>query len=200
MKLMAPPRMNRILVVDDEPTLRLGFTFALKTEDYEVNAASNGSDALELLDEEDYDLVILDLRMPVMDGLETLAAIRQSKKRAHLPVILCSAHINTATAVQALNLSCFHFLSKPVRPSELRDEVASVIDPSHQSLIERIAQDLRDGHHQKALDQVPELESLPRRNIPLWKTIFQTLASGSQLKREALINEWPDLVDFLLVK
>ena len=198
--LVSPSRMNRILVVDDEPTLRLGFTFALKTEDYEVEAAANGREALELLSEKVYDLVILDLRMPEMDGLETLSAIREDEGKGHLPVILCSAHINTATAVQALNLSCFHFLSKPVRPAELREEVASLIDPDQQTPLEKIAQDLRDGHQEKALEQVSELESLPRRDTSLWKTIFQTLASGSRLKRDKLTEDWPDLVDNLLVK
>ena len=121
---LAPPKMNRILVVDDEPTLRMGFTFALKTEDCAVDSASNGREALEKIASEDYDLVILDLRMPGMNGLETLAAIRQDENNRHLPTILCSAHVDTATAVEALNLSCFHFISKPVRPAELRDEVA----------------------------------------------------------------------------
>ena len=198
--LLSPSRMNRILVVDDEPTLRLGFTFALKTEDYEVDAASNGREALELLQEETYDLVILDLRMPEMDGLETLSAIRKNSKLRHLPVILCSAHVDNHTAVDALNLSCFHFLSKPVRPTELRQEVAGLVDPSHQSPIEEIAQDLRDGHQQKALAKVSELESLSRENGPLWKTIFETLASGSELDRDELTSNWPDLVDSLLVR
>ena len=198
--ISAPPKMNRILVVDDEPTLRLGFTFALQTEDYEVDAAANGREALELLGEEDYDLVILDLRMPGMDGLETLAAIRADETKGHLPVILCSAHINTATAVQALNLSCFHFLSKPVRPTELRDEVASLVDPDLITPIEKIARDLREGRREKALEQVHDVESLPRRDTTLWKTIFERLASGDQLKREALTSKWPDLVESLLVK
>ena len=198
--LLAPPKMNRILIVDDEPTLRLGFSFALKTEDYEVDAACNGREALEFLQEEKYDLVILDLRMPEMDGLETLSAIRQNKKFKHLPVILCSAHINASTAVNALNLSCFHFLSKPVRPSELREEVAALFDPSHQTPIEKIAQDLRAGRREKALRQVPALENLPRRDTTLWKTIFKTLASNSKLSREKLTSDWPDLVNRLLVK
>ena len=193
-------RMNRILVVDDEPTLRLGFTFALKTEDYEVDAASNGREALEMLQKERYDLVILDLRMPEMDGLETLSAIRQDENINDLPVILCSAHVDSVTAVKALNLSCFHFLSKPVRPTELRNEVATVVDPEHHTPLEEIAQQIRDGQKQKALEKVPELEALPQGNTPLWKSIFETLANGDELDREALTKEWPSLVDFLLAK
>ena len=198
--LLSPSRMNRILVVDDEPTLRLGFTFALKTEDYEVHAASNGREALELLRENIYDLVILDLRMPEMDGLETLTEMRKDEKNRHIPVILCSAHVDTKTAVEALNLSCFHFLAKPVRPAELREEVAGLVNPTHHTPLEDIAQDLRDGHQQKALAKVPELDSLPERSCSLWKQIFKTLASGDELNREKLTSEWPDLVDSLLVR
>lgn len=195
-----PDKTIRILVVDDEPTLRLGFTFALETESYQVDAASNGREGLEELCRRDYDLVILDLRMPEMDGLETLTAIRDDQRLHDLPVILCSAHINATTAIRALNQSCFHFLSKPVRPAELRKQVATLVQPEQQTTLEHIASELRAGNRDVVLKKIPELDHGCRGHPSLWRSVFRTLANGHNLKSEEITASFPDLVDCLLLK
>ncbi|HNT43080.1 MAG TPA: response regulator [Syntrophorhabdaceae bacterium] len=80
----------RVLVVDDEENIRLLFKEELEEEDYDVETASNGMEALEKIKGAPFDVVVLDIKMPVMDGIQTLNAIKNINKDQ--PVILCSAY------------------------------------------------------------------------------------------------------------
>ena len=82
--------MKKILVADDEMSIRLLYSEELKEEGYEVYMASNGREALEMVEKIPLDLVILDIKMPEMDGIEALRQIKQ--KRPDLPVILSTAY------------------------------------------------------------------------------------------------------------
>ena len=82
--------MKKILVVDDEESIRFLFKEELEEEGFRVEVASNGKEALEMLPELRPDLVTLDIRMPVMDGIETLKRIRETDR--DLPIVLCSAY------------------------------------------------------------------------------------------------------------
>ncbi|MEN6614946.1 MAG: response regulator [Syntrophorhabdus sp.] len=83
-------KKQRILVVDDEENIRLLFKEELEEEGYEVDTASNGLEALEKIKESDFDVIVLDIKMPVMDGIQALNAIKNMNKDQ--PVILCSAY------------------------------------------------------------------------------------------------------------
>ncbi len=82
--------MKKILVADDEMSIRLLYSEELKEEGYDVYMASNGREALEVVEKIPLDLVILDIKMPEMDGIEALRQIKQ--KRPDLPVILSTAY------------------------------------------------------------------------------------------------------------
>ena len=82
--------MAKILIVDDEEHIRLLYKQELAEEGYEVTLATNGKECLEIIDAENPDLIILDVRMPVMDGIETLGRI--INKRKDIPVILNTAY------------------------------------------------------------------------------------------------------------
>ena len=82
--------MKKILVADDEMSIRLLYSEELKEEGYEVYMANNGREALEMVEKIPLDLVILDIKMPEMDGIEALRQIKQ--KRPDLPVILSTAY------------------------------------------------------------------------------------------------------------
>ena len=82
--------MKKILVVDDEESIRFLYREELEEEGYIVECAKNGEEALEKLSDFKPDLISLDIKMPVMDGIEALKRIRE--KERHLPIILCSAY------------------------------------------------------------------------------------------------------------
>ncbi|RYD49942.1 MAG: response regulator, partial [Verrucomicrobiaceae bacterium] len=90
----------RVLVVDDEPTLRLGFAYALSNRHTLVETAANGRIALERIANERFDIMILDLRMPDLDGIGVIEELRASGNR--IPVVLCSAALNPRAALRAI--------------------------------------------------------------------------------------------------
>ena len=115
-----------ILIVDDEPNVRLVLRTALESAGYRVIEAADGLAALSQLQARPCDLVVLDLRMPKLDGMQTLARLRQ---RGDLtPVVMLTAHGSIPDAVAAMRLGAIDFLAKPVTPAELRAVVADVLN------------------------------------------------------------------------
>lgn len=114
----------RVLIVDDDlPSVKMN-SYLLREEGYEVVTASNGKEALDVLEEEPVDLVVLDVMMPMMDGHETL---RQLREHYDLPVIFLSAKGETADKVRGLELGADDYLAKPFEPAELLARVKSVM-------------------------------------------------------------------------
>jgi two-component system response regulator AtoC len=110
-------QQKRILVVDDEESMRHMLTLILKREGYEVQAVENGSEALQLVNSEAYDFILSDVVMPEMDGLELLQALRQKKVEA--TVIMMSAYGNLDTAVEAMKRGAYDYVNKPFKPDEI---------------------------------------------------------------------------------
>lgn len=117
--------MNRILIVDDELNMRLVLAAMLKKEGYEVTAASNGSEALQILKSGLFAAVITDLKMPQIDGMELLD--RVSRKYPDIPVIIITAHGTVATAVEALKKGALDYITKPFELEELKNVVSKAI-------------------------------------------------------------------------
>jgi DNA-binding response OmpR family regulator len=115
-----------ILITDDESNIRLTVRTALESDGYVVREASNGKEALEAIERQTPDLVVLDLNMPGMDGiavLEHLKSLAANKPR----VIILTAFGSIATAVRATRMGAVDFLEKPITPAELRQTVRSVL-------------------------------------------------------------------------
>ena len=106
-----------ILLVEDEPNARKGLTQFLQGLDYDVMAAANGKEALDLFKKEKPDLVISDIRMPEMDGVALLEAIKNESSIAK--VILLTAYGSVEDAVKAMKKGAFYYLTKPVNLEEL---------------------------------------------------------------------------------
>lgn len=103
-----------ILVIDDSRENRVYLQLRLNKDGYQVFQAESGEDGLELLETESIDLVLLDMQMPQMSGLETLAELRRRHPFRRLPVIMLSAETDTARKVEALELGADDYLPKPI--------------------------------------------------------------------------------------
>lgn len=114
----------RILAVDDDRNNLKMLDFLLREEGYEVLTTDNGRTALDLVDSQNPDLVILDVMMPQVDGLEVCRRIRQTMD---VPIIMLSAKGETADRVSGLELGADDYLPKPFEPSELLARVKAVL-------------------------------------------------------------------------
>jgi len=116
---------GRVLVVDDSRINRRLLTDALCDLGHYVRAAEHGKRALELLGEEQFDVVLLDLLMPVLDGYATLAAIKSDPSLSHLPVIMISAVHQLESVVRCIDLGATDYLPKPFSAAVLRARLRS---------------------------------------------------------------------------
>src|SRR5690606_28967525 len=103
--------MARILVIDDEQSIRETLEEILKFEGYEVETASNGKEGLELINNKGYDVILSDVKMPGIDGIELLEKSREIA--ADTPVVMISGHGNIELAVEAVRKGAYDFISKP---------------------------------------------------------------------------------------
>lgn len=131
--------MYTILVVDDEPNYQIVLSELLRDEGYEVFTADSGSTGLPIVHDADLDLVISDMKMPGMDGIEFLAKIKEYNRE--LPVILLTAFAEVEMAVEAMRLGAFTYLAKPFSNEQLLASVGKAIE--HYNLIREIRR-LRD--------------------------------------------------------
>ena len=104
--------MPSILIVDDEPGVRSALTGVLKDEGYDVEAVESGEACLERLGRQPYDVVVLDIWLPGMDGLATLSRMRE--RQIETQVVIISGHGNIESAVRAIKMGAFDFVEKPL--------------------------------------------------------------------------------------
>ncbi|MFN3544769.1 MAG: PleD family two-component system response regulator [Thiobacillus sp.] len=116
-------RPYSILLVDDKHELRVLLSRRLEQAGYLVTPALNGRHALQLLALERFDLVLLDIEMPEMDGLATLAAMKGDERLAAIPVVMITATSSREAVVECLSLGAADYLIKPVNPLELTQRV-----------------------------------------------------------------------------
>ncbi len=121
--------MNRILVIDDEQGMRDFLSIMLKKEGYEVVAAENGEHALKAIHTEIYDLVITDVKMPKVDGIEVLRTIKEVSPET--VVIVITAFATTDTAVQAMKLGAYDYITKPFKVDEIKLIIQKALEKRH---------------------------------------------------------------------
>lgn len=167
----AHPSPWRILVVDDEPTIRLGFAYALRDSATAVETAASGQEAIDRLATDRFDLMILDLRMPELDGISVIRALRDLE--ISVPTILCSAALHPNAAIQAIRLGVVDFLLKPVRPIDLRHAVHCVTQADTTALSQALAM-ARHGDWRGAIETLEELSAIDPKSLD-WLTILRAI-------------------------
>jgi two-component system, OmpR family, alkaline phosphatase synthesis response regulator PhoP len=110
---------NKILVIDDDEDILELLTYNLKKENYEVKSAFNGLEGIELAKTFMPDLILMDIMMPVMDGIEAGQKIKSDKKLKHIHVVYLTARAEEYTEVAAFEAGADDFLTKPIKPKAL---------------------------------------------------------------------------------
>ena len=122
--------MSRILIIDDQDAIRRVLRDILENEKYQVDDVANGMDALQLVKEQEYDAIFCDIKMPEMDGIEVLEAVKQL---CDTPVIMISGHGTIDTAVDAIKKGAFDFIQKPPDLNRLLITLRNALDKQNLS-------------------------------------------------------------------
>jgi CheY-like chemotaxis protein len=116
-----------ILVVDDDELVRVALNELLRPEGYEVHLAAGGAEALEKLDQNGYDLLMLDIIMPEMDGFELCRKIREREDYRDTPIVFLTAKSRDEDRDKGIEAGANLFLSKPISPEKLLQIVSDTI-------------------------------------------------------------------------
>ena len=120
--------MKRILLAEDEEVLRMLVVDTLEDEDYIVDEAADGGEAIDLWRNHSYDLVILDYMMPVYTGLEVIKQIRNTETEKHSKILMLSAKNQTYEQEQILQTGADYFMAKPFSPMKLLELVVDILN------------------------------------------------------------------------
>jgi two-component system chemotaxis response regulator CheY len=121
--------MRKILIVDDSPTIRRMVTASLRSlEEVLFEEASNGLEAIELLARERFSLMILDLNMPDMHGLEVLQFVRAHDRYREIPIIVLTTKYDAESRNAALDSGASRYLTKPFDPAALLEQASSLLE------------------------------------------------------------------------
>jgi DNA-binding response OmpR family regulator len=160
-------KSNSVLIVDDEKNIRLTLSQALEVLEVETDTASNGEEALAKLKEKEFGLILLDLKMPGMDGMEVLRQV--SEIRPDIRIIIITAYGTVESAVEAIKLGAADFIQKPFAPEEIRGLVSRVMGREkldeqkavdYGSFIELAKRCIGDHHFDAAIEHVRKAISL----------------------------------------
>ena len=120
-------RPARILVVEDNPMNMELVVDLLKLQGYEVLSAQTGQDALEILDSEQFDLVLMDVQLPGMDGLTVTRKLKENPNTRDIPVVALTAHAMKGDEERMLNHGCAGYIAKPIDTRAFPEEVAKFV-------------------------------------------------------------------------
>ncbi|MCJ7457413.1 MAG: response regulator [candidate division Zixibacteria bacterium] len=119
---------KNVLVIDDEPIVLDSCRRILHDEGFEVNGAMNGREGLKKIEEDKYDAVLVDWKLPEIDGMEVLRIIK--KNHPDIIVVMITGYPSVASAVQAMKLGVSNYVSKPFTPEELKDALINALEQS----------------------------------------------------------------------
>ncbi len=179
----------KILIVDDEASIRNTLRDILEFEKYEVDEAKDGMDCLVKIKKQSYNVVILDIKMPNMDGMEALERIQQIKPE--LPVVMISGHASIDSAVEAVKMGAFDFISKPPDLNRLLITLRNALDRSH--LITETTQLKKKVCKQEIQDIIGDSEAIQHIKETIERvapTEARVLVTGNNGTGKELVARW----------
>lgn len=177
--------VSRILVVDDEGAIRYSVTKTLQRVGYRVDAVASGEEAKEILANYDFEVVLTDIRMPGMSGVELLAHIRENYP--DVSVILMTGYASLSTAVESLRLGAHDYLVKPSSSKDIRESVERGIERAHGmrrrrkllNIIQAGVEELSDNDLETISPSMDELGSSP--HSPIGQHVMDTTPPAGSL-------------------
>lgn len=184
---MTEPK-GTVLVVDDDPVNRMMLTHSLTQEGYQTTAAEDGEQALEMLERERFDLVLLDVVMPGVDGFTVLEYIKRHNDLRHLPAIMISGLDDMEGAVRCIEMGAEDFLPKPFDPVVLRARMNA-------GLAKKRLHDVEQEHQATLQAHAAHLEELNRELLALVAELQEEGAPKTRVAelerlRKRLLSEW----------
>jgi DNA-binding response OmpR family regulator len=137
LQIRKEPSLLHFLIVDDNPTITRLIELQMTKAGYRCDTAANGAEALAKINSADFDLVISDISMPGMTGLELLKAIKQ--KKPQLQVLIITGHATIDNAVEALRLGAINFITKPIKFNEVFVTIDKILDLNNRKKVLRTA-------------------------------------------------------------
>jgi DNA-binding NtrC family response regulator len=181
-----------LLVVDDESSIRRTLREILEYEEYEVEDAEDGPSALAKLRAGRYDLVLLDVKMPKMDGIEVLQVL--SSEMPEIPVVMISGHATIETAVEATKLGAFDFIEKPPDLNRLLLTLRNALDRANlQEENRRMRQTIVEHHEARLLPIIGESPAMQRIKETIKRvapTEARVLITGEAGTGKELVAKW----------
>ena len=183
-----------ILVVDDEKDLLDLIEYNLKKEGFEVLRAENGEEGIAIAKESKPDLVLLDIMMPKMDGLEAVEIMRKDDDLKRMPIIFLTARSDEKTEVEGLNKGGDDYITKPISTTKLISRIKAVMrrfDENQDSVNKLEVHDLQIDKDRYIVLRGEEEFQLPRKEFEL--LFFLASRRGKVLDRQTLLNKvWGD--------
>jgi len=181
--------MAKILIIEDEPAIRRVLNKILSEENntYQVEEAEDGLIGTEKIRDEDYDLVLCDIKMPRMDGIEVLEAIKKIKPE--IPVVMISGHGELDTAVNAMKMGAFDYISKPPDLNRLLNTVRNALDRK-ELVVENSRLKKKIGKNYEMVGESPEIKRIKEIIEKVAPTDARVLITGPNGTGKELVAHW----------
>ena len=180
---------EKILIIEDEKAIVRMLDYNLKKEGFRALSANNGEDGLDMARKEHPDLILLDLMLPEMDGLEVCKAIKNDTKTAHIPIIILTAKAQETDKIVGLELGADDYMTKPFSPRELIARIRAVLRRAKEK--DKLPEALKIGD--MSIDFSKIMVAIKDKPIELTSKEFELLkilikAKGRVLSRDYLLD------------
>jgi len=181
--------MPRILLIEDEAAIRRVLVKILTEENttYEVEEAADGLEGIEKIREQDFDLILCDIKMPKMDGVEVLEAVR--KLKPEIPIVMISGHGDLDTAVNTMRLGAFDYISKPPDLNRLLNTVRNALDRK-ELVVENTRLKKQVGKNLEMVGESPEISRIKDIIEKVAPTDARVLITGPNGTGKELVAHW----------
>ena len=181
---------NKILLIDDENDILEFLSYNLKKEGYIISTASNGKEGLKIVNKFRPDLIIVDIMMPILDGIEFCSLLRADSKNENIIIVFLTARNEDYTQIVALDSGADDFIAKPIKPRLLLSKIKSLFNRSiknrkENNILTHKNLKLNEDNHQVLIDDIEYF--FPKKEFEILKKFLEN--PSKVLTRESILNE-----------